>query len=368
MNSTYIGLISGTSVDAIDAIAVQFDSQNQPTQIGSINYPIEDSLRKDIFSVQSRPVELEEIGQLDTRLGFAFAQAALNLIESIKIDKSEIIAIGSHGQTVKHDPDCDYPYTIQLGNPNIISEQTSITTVADFRRRDMASGGQGAPLVPAFHQAWLGQSKNTVVLNMGGIANITVLSDNQLEPRLGFDTGPANTLLDAFVEKHLGKSFDEDGEWAKEGTSHTALLSSLLKHPYFRKPPPKSADISQFSLRWLDNFINMFPEIAPRDVATTLVDLTITSITQALKKWSPEVTCVVACGGGSKNTFLMKELSKRMLPVSLTTSDTLGLGVDWVEAAAFAWLAKQTLEKRPGNSPRSTGASHPCILGGIYYA
>ena len=368
MNSTYIGLISGTSVDGIDAIAVRFDAQNQPTQIAALNYPIEDALRKEIFSVQSRPVQLEEIGQLDTRLGLVFAQAALELIETSNIDKSQIAAIGSHGQTVKHDPDCDYPYTIQLGNPCVISEQTSLTTIADFRRRDIAAGGQGAPLVPAFHQAWLGQSKNTAVLNMGGIANITVLSDNQFEPRLGFDTGPANTLLDAFAAKHLGKSFDENGEWAKEGTSHTGLLNSLLKHPYFRKPPPKSADISQFNLKWLDNFIKMFPDIAPRDVATTLVDLTITSVTQALKKWSPEVTHVVACGGGSKNTVLMAELSERLQPVSLITSDNLGLGVDWVEAAAFAWLAKQTLEKQPGNSPRSTGAGHPCILGGIYYA
>lgn len=368
MDSIFIGLISGTSVDGIDAIAVQFDAHNQPTQVGSLNYPIEDSLRKEIFSIQSRPIQLEEIGQLDTRLGRVFAHAALELIKTSNIEKSEVVAIGSHGQTIKHDPEGRYPYTIQLADPNVIAEQTALTTVTDFRRRDMAAGGQGAPLVPAFHQAWLGQSDNTAVLNMGGIANITVLSNNQTEPRMGFDTGPANTLLDAFVKEHLGKSFDENGEWAKEGTSHTALLSSLLKHPYFRKPPPKSADISQFSLKWLDNFIKMFPDIDPQDVATTLVDLTITSISQALKKWSPEVTRVVACGGGSKNTFLMEELSKRLDPVSLTTSDRLGLGVDWVEAAAFAWLAKQTLAQQPGNSPQSTGASHPCILGGIYHA
>lgn len=368
MNSTYIGLISGTSVDGIDAIAVQFDAQNQPTQIASLNYPIDDSLRSQIFSIQSGPVQLEAIGQLDTHLGLVFAQAANQLIESNKIDRNDIVAIGCHGQTVKHDPECNYPYTIQLADPSVIAEKTSITTVTDFRRRDIAAGGQGAPLVPAFHQSWLGQSKNTAVLNMGGIANITVLSENEAEPRLGFDTGPANTLLDAFIHKHLGKTFDENGDWAREGTSHTALLKSLLKHPYFRKSPPKSADISQFSLKWLDNFIKMFPDVTPQDVATTLVDLTITSISEAVKKWSPEVTHVVACGGGCKNLFLMEELSKRLLPVNLTTSDTLGLGVDWVEAAAFAWLAKQTLERQPGNSPRATGAHHPCILGGIYYA
>ncbi|MEM7304480.1 MAG: anhydro-N-acetylmuramic acid kinase [Pseudomonadota bacterium] len=368
MKSTYIGLISGTSVDGIDAIAIQFGPENQPKQIASLSYPIEDSLREQIFSVQSRPVHLEEFGQLDTRLGMAFANAALELIEVNNLDRNDIAAIGSHGQTVKHDPGGTYPYTIQLGNPSVISENTSITTVADFRRRDIAAGGQGAPLVLAFHQAWLSQSKNTAVLNMGGIANITVLAENQAEPILGFDTGPANTLLDSFIEKHLNQPFDEQGQWAKEGTSHTALLKSLLKHPYFRKQPPKSADISQFNLKWLDNFIKMFPDISDQDVMTTLVDLTITSITDALNHWSPDVTHVVACGGGCKNTFLMEELSKRLSPVSLNTSDDFGLGVDWVEAAAFAWLAKQTLDKKPGNSPGSTGASHPCVLGGIYYA
>ena len=368
MSSIYIGLISGTSVDNVDAIAVQFDQNNQPKQVGSLAYPLERSLREQIFSVQSRPVELDELGQLDTQLGEVFANAVIELIKSQNINKNEIVAIGSHGQTIKHNPDADHPYTIQLGNPSVIAEKASITTVADFRRRDIAAGGQGAPLVLAFHQAWLGKYENTVVLNMGGIANITVLAHNQIEPKLGFDTGPANTLLDAFVNKHLQKPFDENGAWSKEGTAHTALLNSLLKHPYFRKQPPKSADISQFSLKWLDNFLNMFPDVATQDVATTLVELTITSIIEALKTWAPDAKQVVACGGGCKNTFLMQELSRRLQPITLTTSNVFGLDIDWVEAAAFAWLAKQTLEKQPGNSPSSTGAKHPCVLGGIYYA
>ena len=368
MSSIYIGLISGTSADGIDAIAVRFDETNNPQQIGSLAYPLEDSLRQKIFSIQSNSVTLEEIGQLDTQLGEVFAYAALELIQSNNISKNDIAAIGSHGQTVKHNPDAKHPYTIQLGNPSVISEITSITTVADFRRRDIAAGGQGAPLVPAFHQSWFSQNKNAAVLNMGGIANLTVLANDQSEPKLGFDTGPANTLLDAFVRKHLQKPYDDDGAWAKEGTVQNALLNSLLKHPYFRKAPPKSADISQFNLKWLDNFLDMFSNVAAQDVAATLVELTIHSITDALKTWAPDVKQVVACGGGCRNSFLMEKLAKQLQPVLLTTSDAYGLDVDWVEAAAFAWLAKQTLEKLAGNSPNSTGASHACVLGGIYYA
>ena len=341
MSSVYIGLISGTSADGIDAIAVQFDHNNQPNQIGVVAYPFEHSLREQIFSIQSHSIELDEIGQLDTHLGEVFASATLALIKQHDINQDDIVAIGSHGQTVRHNPEADFPFTLQLGNPSVIAERTGITTVADFRRRDVAAGGQGAPLVLAFHQAWLGQCKDTAVLNMGGIANITLLADEQSEPKLGFDTGPANTLLDAFVHKHLGKPFDENGEWAKDGTVHTALLNSLLKHPYFRKQPPKSADISQFNLKWLENFLNMFPDIATQDIATTLVELTIRSITDSLKIWAPEVKQVIACGGGCKNAFLMEELSKRLQPTLLTTSKAFGLDVDWIEAAAFAWLAKQ---------------------------
>lgn len=368
MSSIYIGLISGTSADGIDAIAVQFEKNHQPKQIGSLAYPLDPSLREQIFDIQSRAIELEDIGQLDSLIGEVFAKAALELIDTHSLKKEDIKAIGSHGQTIKHNSEAKFPYSIQLGNPSIIAERTSITTVADFRRRDMAAGGQGAPLVLAFHQAWLGQLENAAVLNMGGIANITVLSHNHTEPKLGFDTGPANTLLDAFIYKHLQKPYDEDGAWAKDGTAHTALLNSLLKHPYFRKDPPKSADISQFNLKWLENFINMFPEISPQDVATTLVELTIRSIIHSLKTWAPEVQQVIACGGGCKNTFLMQELARRLQPAKLTTTNSFGLDIDWIEAAAFAWLAKQTLNKQPGNAPLSTGAQRSCILGGVYYA
>ena len=367
MNKAYIGLISGTSTDAIDAVAVTIDDQNNIFELASLAYPIDSSLRDEIFSIQTDSASLKQFGELDTRLGEAFASAALALIETNKLNVSSIQAIGSHGQTIKHDPDCAQPYTIQIGNPSIIAERTNITTVADFRRRDIAAGGQGAPLVLAFHQAWLGKHENSVVLNMGGIANITVLASQSTQPRLGFDTGPANTLLDAWSRKHLNKAFDEKGQWAKTGKINQQLLDSLLKHPYFRKVPPKSADISQFNLSWLENFLRLFPDIDPKDVAATLVELSVTSIKNALSAWASGTAQVIACGGGCRNEYLMEELAKRIYPIRLTTTEEFGIDADWVEATAFAWLARQTLLKKPGNAYHSTGAKHPCILGGIYY-
>ena len=367
MNATYIGLISGTSADAIDAVAVNI-ANNHFTQIGSLAFPIDAKLREQIFSIQTQPCELKTFGELDTQIGETFANAALTLIKETQLDTSKIVAIGSHGQTVKHDPDCDHPFTIQLGNPSLIAEKTSITTIADFRRRDIAAGGQGAPLVLAFHQAWLGHQPSTAVLNLGGIANITVLANDNTQPRLGFDTGPANTLLDTWTRKHLQKAYDENGTWSRGGSVHGRLLESLLKHPYFRKLPPKSADIGQFNSAWLENFLKLFPDIAPQDVATTLVELTVSSIANALNSWAPEMQQVIACGGGCHNSYLMEQLAKRIYPTRLTTSKEFGIDVDWIEATAFAWLAQQTLLKKPGNAHHSTGASHPCILGGIYYA
>ncbi|MFK8027623.1 MAG: anhydro-N-acetylmuramic acid kinase [Gammaproteobacteria bacterium] len=367
MDNAYIGLISGTSTDAIDAVAVTIDDHNNIHELASLAYPIEQTLRDKIFSIQTNSISLSQIGELDTQVGEAFASAALALIESNKLDPSTICAIGSHGQTVKHDPTSSQPYSLQIGNPSIIAERTNITTVADFRRRDIAAGGQGAPLVLAFHQAWLGKHANSAVLNMGGIANITVLADQSSQPRLGFDTGPANTLLDAWTRKHLNKTFDENGQWSKSGKTNQQLLDSLMKHPFFRKVPPKSADISQFNLSWLENFLRLFPDIEAKDVAATLIDLTIASIKNALSAWATGTKQVIACGGGCRNEYLMHELSKRIYPIRLTTTKEFGIDVDWVEATAFAWLAKQTLEKKPGNAHHSTGAKHPCVLGGIYY-
>lgn len=367
MSAVYIGLISGTSADAIDAVAVDIDPQGNTTQLASAATTLPDVLREKIFTIQSQPTTLQQLGALDVELGEAFANAALQLIETNNINKTEINAIGSHGQTVLHQPDAEFPFTIQLGDPNIIAERTGITTVADLRRRDMAAGGQGAPLVLAFHQAWLGEQHNTVVLNMGGIANITVLANAAAEPLMGFDTGPANTLLDAWAREHLHKEYDHNGAWAQQGKAHKPLLESLLKHPYFRQTPPKSADINQFELKWLHNFIRMFDEIPVQDVAATLVELSVCSIADAIRQWAQDTQQVVACGGGCKNKFLMHRLAKKLAPIALHTSNEFGIDVDWVEATAFAWLAYRTLHQQTGNAPKSTGASHACVLGGVYY-
>ena len=368
MGTVYIGLISGTSSDAIDAVAVDIDEQGKTRQVAALACPLDSRLREKIFTLQSQSFPLQKIGELDTQLGESFAQAALQLIEQNQLDKNSIQAIGSHGQTVLHQPESEFPYSLQLGNPNIIVERTGITTVADFRRRDIAAGGQGAPLVPAFHQSWLRDQENTIVLNMGGIANVSVLANQGTEPLLGFDTGPANTLLDAWTRTHLKKTYDQDGAWAKEGTIHTALLESLLKHPFFRKTPPKSADINQFSMKWLENFVQMFTDVPAQDIAATLVELSVKSIANAITQWAPDTEQVIACGGGCRNSYLMHRLGEHLNPINLLTSDRVGIDVDWVEATAFAWLAQQTLHKLPGNAPRSTGARHTCILGGVYYA
>ena len=367
MSSNFIGLISGTSADGIDAIAVSIDQQNNIQQLASLAYPINSSIRDKIFSIQKNDIPLNQLGELDTELGEVFANAALELINTHNLDQNDIQAIGCHGQTLKHDPDCNHPYTIQVANPSIIAERTNITVVADFRRRDIAAGGQGAPLVPAFHQAWLGKHEDTVVLNMGGIANITVLSNESSQPQSGFDTGPANTLIDSWTNKHLHTPYDNDGQWAQSGTVNKSLLQSLLKHPYFRKQPPKSADISQFNIEWLENFLQLFPEVSPQDVSTTLVALSVKSIANAIEAWAPETKLVIACGGGCKNKYLMQELKKQIHPIRLTTTNEFGIDSDWIEATAFAWLGKQALEKQPGNSPNSTGASGPRILGAIYH-
>lgn len=368
MGSIYLGLISGTSTDGIDTVVVSIDEQGKTKQLAASVTSYDANLREQLYSLQTGKVQLDELGALDTQIAEAFAKAANESLSKFNIDKKDVCAIGSHGQTILHRPDIKHPFTLQLGDPNILAERTGITTVADFRRRDIAAGGQGAPLVPAFHQAWLNDQENTIVLNLGGIANITVINKNTAEPSLGFDTGPANTLIDAWTEKHLSKPYDKDGHWAKQGTIDKKLLESLLKHPYFRQSPPKSADISQFNLKWLENFLSLHGHIPEQNTAATLVELSVTSIIQAIEQWSPATEQVVACGGGCFNSYFMERLAGKLLPKQLRLSSDFGIEPEWVEATAFAWLAHQTLNKLPGNSPASTGAVGLRILGGIYQA
>lgn len=362
-------------MDAINVVLTDLADIRSPSIIGTYSDPIPSDLRQALSKLRTDAVSIRDIGTLDTQLGTLFANAIIRLLKSCGKKSAEICAIGSHGQTVFHAPNQQDPFTMQLGDPNIIAERTGITTISDFRRRDVAAGGQGAPLVPAFHEAWLGQQEqNFVVLNLGGIANISVL-ESVKDPRsatgnptFGFDTGPANTLLDAWSRIHLKKNFDANGEWAKSGKPNNPLLKTLLKHPYFRQSPPKSTGPELFNTDWLGNFLKLHANISPEDVIATLVELTVESIQHAIDTWAPHTDVVVACGGGCNNNYLIERLASRLDLITLKISSDFGIDTDWVEAVAFAWLAKQHIEDKPGNLPSVTGARGPRILGGTYHA
>ncbi len=376
----FIGLMSGTSMDAIDAALVAFHN-DKPKLIEALNFPITDSLRNELQALcQPGENEIERLGRADTQLGILFAGSVKHLLKQANIPASKIHAIGSHGQTIRHcpegsDPESNSPFTLQIGDANQIAEHTSITTVADFRRRDMAAGGQGAPLVPAFHAATFRSSEHSrVILNIGGISNITVLPREADSNITGFDTGPGNGLMDAWIQTHQQQNFDENGQWASSGNINKKLLAQLLTDDYFGKAPPKSTGRELFNLSWLEQQLSqMGKNISSVDVQTTLAEFTVISITEAINqhafnKNGTGTGEVIVCGGGTRNSFLMKRLSEHLKPVEVKTTDDFGLPAEWVEAVAFAWLAKETLANRPGNVPGVTGASHPVVLGGIYPA
>lgn len=359
----YVGLISGTSVDGVDAVVLG-ESANTLTLIATHAAPYPQALRDAILSLAQPGIgEIDRLGQADYAIADCFAQAALQVIEKAGLTPADITAIGSHGQTVRHRPDLARPFTLQIGDPNRIAEVTGITTVADFRRRDMAAGGQGAPLVPAFHQAAfdLGNAK-TAVVNIGGIANITLLHP-QGEVR-GFDSGPGNTLMDDWSRQHRGQAFDEGGDWARQGAVDETLLERLLDDPYFARSAPKSTGPEYFSPQWLMQHLEGFAPFEPADVQRTLLELTARTISAA---WVNEPLAQIAvCGGGAHNTLLMERLASLNAPAQVLTTETLGIHPDWVEAAAFAWLAYRTLNQLSGNEPSVTGAAGYRVLGAIY--
>ncbi|MFA7386524.1 MAG: anhydro-N-acetylmuramic acid kinase, partial [Thiohalobacteraceae bacterium] len=280
----------------------------------------------------------------------------------------EIRAIGSHGQTVRHRPDGPSPFTLQIADPNIIAERSGITTVADFRRRDMAAGGQAAPLVPAFHAACFRNiEEDRAVLNLGGIANLTILPADPQHPITGFDTGPANVLMDGWIAGHNGKTFDADGAWAASGQTIPTLLKRFLSDSFLHAPPPKSTGRERFNANWLE--LQLGDEsFAAVDVQATLADFTAQSVAAALKSWAPATRRLLVCGGGAHNGHLLSILRTLLTGVEIESTAAQGLDPDWVEAAAFAWMAKETLAGRPSNSPSVTGAHGATILGGVYLA
>lgn len=365
----YIGLMSGTSADAIDAVLV--DLQSIPLLIAQYTLALPTKTRQQIHALSlPSDKEIDRMGVLDADLGKLFAQTSLELLTKAGVSAAQIIAIGSHGQTIRHRPpgSPEGTFTLQIGDPNLIAELTGITTVADFRRRDMAAGGQGAPLVPAFHHAiFPSQDKDRVIVNIGGMANITWLP--MQGKVLGFDTGPGNVLMDIWVAEHLGKSYDQDGAWAANGQIYEPLLAVLLATPYFKIPAPKSTGRESFNRAWLDeNLHSLSSAIAPNDVQATLMELTAITIADSINGLSQSSKEIFVCGGGAYNTALMQRLTV-LLPKD-TVASTAALGVDpqWIEAMAFAWLAQQTINHRPGNLCEVTGAKREVILGGVYYA
>ena len=363
----YIGLISGTSADSIDAVLVRFHD-GLPQTLASHAHPWPASLRERVLALaqDEAALDLDAWGRLDVEIGCQFADAASQLLELSGTAATAVRAIGSHGQTLRHRPFGDYPFTLQVGDPNVIAERCRIDVVADFRRADVAAGGQGAPLLPALHAMLLAVSGRTrVVLNLGGIANITVLAvDGSV---CGFDTGPANSLLDAWCQRHQGKPFDRDGAFGASGQVLPGLLDAMLADPYFALPPPKSTGREYFHLEWLAARGSL-TSLNPADVQATLLELTARSVVAAIEQYATTADEVVACGGGVHNPLLMRRLGKLLAPRTLCSSAEHGIDPDFLEATAFAWLARQRLLKLPGNLPAVTGARGPRVLGAIYSA
>ena len=367
-NQYYLGLISGTSADGIDAALVRFDgdaTHARPELAFGRTYPWDPALRARLVELGQRTamLTLDEVGELDVRIGRAFAQAAKAAIEASGVATADIAAIGSHGQTLRHRAHGEIPFTLQLGDPSTIAERCGLRVVADFRRRDVAAGGHGAPLVPAFHAATLhSDAEDRAALNLGGIANFTLLPASGAVR--GFDTGPANGLMDAWCLRHSGQAYDTGGGFAAQGRIDEALLARLLDEPWFALPPPKSTGRDQFHLAWVESKLR--GDEAPADVQATLLALSVRTIADALRAAQPHTQRVIACGGGVHNPLLMAALAAAM-PGSVVESSAMhGLDPDFVEAMAFAWLARETLAGRPGNLPAVTGAAGPRVLGAIY--
>ncbi len=349
-------------MDAIDVVVVDITEDSLRT-LSYQQIDFADELQQRIRELDSSS-SVEVISELDVTLAHKFAEAILEVLDNCQINAAKVFAIGSHGQTVLHLPDSTQPRTLQIGDGNLIAALTGIPVVTDFRRMDIAVGGQGAPLAPAFH-AWFFQNHDKlVVLNIGGMANLTVLNGDLVS---GFDSGPGNALLDDWIRKHKGLDFDEDGGWALSGQVHQPLLNSMLADNYFSKPAPKSTGKDEFNLRWLKNLIESLrnkPDLV--DVQATLLELSAITISDAIEKYANDAREVLVCGGGCHNKALMDKLANRLKSKKFDTTKTHGIDPDAVEAIAFAWLAKQRIDGKPANLPAVTGAHESVLLGTIY--
>lgn len=360
----YIGVMSGTSLDGLDIALIEQDQHT--TLLGTHYIPMPDDLRGLLLNLCSPgPDELARSAITEQRWARLAAQGVHALLLEHNLKPADIRAIGSHGQTVRHEP--ARGFTIQIGNPALLTELTEISVVADFRRRDVAAGGQGAPLVPAFHDALFSDGKSRqAILNVGGFSNLSLLDPQQ--PVHGFDSGPGNVLLDAWINRHQGLGYDHNGDWAASGHVSDALLSELLSDPFFTTEGPKSTGRELFNLAWLDQHLSYLPAIAPADVQATLLEMTARSIVGALTSAQQGTQQLLVCGGGARNLTLMKRLAELLPCCTVSSTDEHGVPADWVEAMAFAWLAHCCLEGIPSNRPSVTGAKGLRVLGAIYPA
>ncbi|MFL9609702.1 anhydro-N-acetylmuramic acid kinase [Methylobacillus sp. Pita2] len=363
----FIGLMSGTSLDGADSVIVRLEQRHcQVIQQQFTPYPA--ALKQQLLALHDPGHnELESTALVGNQLSELYAKNIAALLQQASIEPSAVRAIGCHGQTIRHRPELGF--TLQIGNPALLAELTGINVVADFRSRDIAAGGHGAPLVPAFHAAMFSSpGKHRVVLNIGGIANLTDLPASR-NAITGFDTGPGNMLMDAWINKHQGKDYDADGAWAASGSIIPGLLKSMLADPFFAMQPPKSTGRDTFNLAWLEQLLHQIKDkYSPQDVQRTLLELTAMSIAMAVTQYCGSVDELYVCGGGAYNSALMQRLRQLLPPVVIELSNSLGLAANAVEAAAFAWLAQQTLHGLPGNLPAVTGARGPRILGAVYAA
>ena len=366
MDDLYIGLMSGTSLDGIDACLVDL-TDNHLKQIGQLYLPYPDDIGMTLAKIiENQQINIAELARLDDQLALLNVKAVNGLLDGTQVESKSIKAIGYHGQTIFHDPEGEHPNTIQIGNPALLAAHTDIRVVADFRRMDMAVGGQGAPLAPAFHQFLFRDDKqDRAILNIGGIANLTLLPANPDQPVTGFDSGPGNCLLNEWIQINQQQPFDKDGRWAQQGNVDHKVLQDLLQDPYFSKPLPKSTGREYFHLSWLQQNADIH-SMKPEDVQATLTALTVNSIVNALQQCSTQTRQVYVCGGGAYNKFMISLLKEKLGSIQLAATSELGLDPDWVEACAFAWLAQQRILQTPANIPSVTGARKQVLLGTIY--
>ncbi|MDA7742509.1 anhydro-N-acetylmuramic acid kinase [Francisellaceae bacterium] len=366
MSEYFIGLMSGTSLDGIDAVILDCASR-QIKLIETYSAPYPENIKTKVRALNENNglITLQEFGSLDVALGNYYAETVISLLNKSKFKPKDICAIGSHGQTIFHSPKTENPFSMQIGSGSVIAAKTDIACINDFRSMDVALGGQGAPLAPAFHQALLASpDENRMILNLGGIANITLLP-NDGENIIGYDTGPANTLMDIWIQKHLNQKYDENGQWAASGNIQPALLEHMISDPYFRKEYPKSTGTEYFNLSWLESSLASCKEIyKPEDVQATLCELTAQSIAAEILKHDTQN--IYLCGGGANNKHLIARLENHLPNIVIQITSALGIDPQWVEASCFAWLAHQYVHKLPGNIPSVTGATKPAVLGCLY--